>query len=121
MFKSLNSIPNPSLPRKLGAKTWKPAIAKGGIWVPPISLSRCRTSMKIDDQRRFRIRIPQQPALNSSSIESLIVVILNPNVLRNRTRSDEVYDNTVSESLQEWRLEEAVRNPDRTILSHSRE
>src|SRR5438309_4528529 len=89
--------------------------------IPPISLNCCGTPVKIHDQRSLRIWIPQQPTLNSPSIKALIVVILNPNVLSNRTWSYEVDNNTVSESLQDRRLEEAVRHPDRTILSHRRE
>src|SRR6266700_3492703 len=77
--------------------------------------------VKIHDQRSFRIRIPQQPTLNSPSIKALKVVILNPNVLGNRTPRGQIYNSTVSESLQERRLEEAVRHPDRAILSHGRE
>jgi hypothetical protein len=77
--------------------------------------------MKIHDQRSIRIWISQQPTLNSPSIEALIVVILNPNVLSNRTRSNEVDNDTVSKSLQEWRLEEAVRHPHWTIFGNGRE
>src|SRR3989442_5331585 len=104
-------LPESVATAEVGSEDVKSCNSHGrNLWVPPISLGCCRTPVKIHDQRSFRIRIPQQPTLNPPPIKALVVMILNPNVLRDRTWRNEIDNNTVFESLQEWRLKEAVRH-----------